>query len=127
MAEEDRTLTFGAATPFRLRTPLWDIEDPFRSIVEGVQDYAIFMLDPQGHISSWNLGAQRIKGCRENEILGKHFSLFYLEGDRRARKPERELEFAAKEGRLEDEGWRVRKDASMFCRPSSLPSRTTPD
>ena len=114
MAEKDRSPSFGATTPFPVRTPLENSEDRFRLIIECVQDYAIFMLDPQGRISTWNLGAQRIKGYREKEILGKHFSVFYPEGDRRARKPERELEIAAKEGRLEDEGWRVRKDGSMF-------------
>jgi PAS domain S-box-containing protein len=101
-------------TVHSVRTPLQHTEDRFRLLVEAVRDYAIFMLDPQGHVSTWNIGAQRLKGYSEAEIIGKHFSQFYPAGDRAARKPERELEIAAREGRLEDEGWRVRKDGSMF-------------
>jgi PAS domain S-box-containing protein len=89
-------------------------EERFRLLVEAVQDYAIFMLDVQGHISSWNKGAERIKGYGASEIIGKHFSIFYPEEDLRAGKPQRELEIATKEGRLEDEGWRLRKDGSRF-------------
>jgi PAS domain S-box-containing protein len=89
-------------------------EARFRLLVDAVQDYAIFMLDVQGHISSWNTGAQRIKGYAVSEIIGKHFSIFYPEEDLRAGKPDRELEIAAKEGRFEDEGWRLRKDGSRF-------------
>ena len=89
-------------------------EERFRLLVDAVQDYAIFMLDVQGHVSSWNTGAQRIKGYAVSEIIGKHFSIFYPEEDLRAGKPERELEVAAKEGRFEDEGWRLRKDGSRF-------------
>ncbi|CAN5851549.1 hypothetical protein BH23GEM3_BH23GEM3_15220 [soil metagenome] len=89
-------------------------EERFRLLVEGVQDYAIFMLDPEGHVASWNTGAGRIKGYTEEEVLGKHFSLFYP-GEARARAwPEYELEQAAAAGRFEDEGWRVRKDGSQF-------------
>src|SRR5580704_18030148 len=89
-------------------------EERFRMLVDAVQDYAIFMLDVQGHVSSWNTGAERIKGYGVSEIIGKHFSIFYPEEDLRAGKPQRELEIAAKEGRLEDEGWRLRKDGSRF-------------
>src|SRR5271169_702392 len=89
-------------------------EERFRLLVDAVQDYAIFMLDVQGHVSSWNTGAERIKGYTVSEIIGKHFSVFYPEEDLRACKPERELEIAAKEGRFEDEGWRLRKDGSRF-------------
>jgi len=89
-------------------------EERFRLLVDAVQDYAIFMLDVQGHISSWNTGAERIKGYAVSEIIGKHFSVFYPEEDLRAGKPERELEIAAREGRFEDEGWRLRKDGSRF-------------
>jgi PAS domain S-box-containing protein len=97
------------------RVPLQHIgEDRFRILVEEVRDYAIFMLDPHGYVATWNLGAERIKGYREEEIVGKHFSTFYPEVDKEARKPERELEIAVREGRVEDEGWRVRKDGSMF-------------
>ena len=89
-------------------------EERFRLFVDAVQDYAIFMLDVQGHVSSWNTGAERIKGYGVSEIIGKHFSIFYPEEDIRAGKPQWELEIAAKEGRLEDEGWRLRKDGSRF-------------
>jgi PAS domain S-box-containing protein len=89
-------------------------EERFRLLVEGARDYAIFLLDTEGRIASWNRGAQQIKGYREDEVLGRHFSIFYPESDRRARKPERELETVIRDGRLEDEGWRVRKSGSMF-------------
>jgi PAS domain S-box-containing protein len=89
-------------------------EERFRLLVDAVQDYAIFMLDVHGHVSSWNTGAQRIKGYAVSEIIGKHFSVFYPEEDLQAGKPQRELEVAAKEGRFEDEGWRLRKDGSRF-------------
>jgi PAS domain S-box-containing protein len=88
--------------------------EQFRLLVDAVQDYAIFMLDPQGHVASWNSGAQRIKGYTANEIIGSHFSRFYTEEDRRSHKPDRLLELAAKVGRVEQEGWRVRKDGSRF-------------
>ena len=89
-------------------------ETRFRLLVEAVRDYAIFMLDPEGNITSWNLGAERIKGYKSTDIIGKHFSCFYSEEDVRNGKPELELALAAKEGRLEDEGWRLRKDGSRF-------------
>ena len=89
-------------------------EEPFRLFVEAVRDYAIFMLDPQGRVITWNSGAKRIKGYEAAEIIGQHFSRFYPEEDIRAEKPQRELQIAAREGRLEDEGWRVRKDGSLF-------------
>jgi PAS domain S-box-containing protein len=89
-------------------------EERFRLFVEGVQDYAIFMLDPEGHVSTWNTGARRIKGYLASEIVGRHFSCFYPEGDVRDGKPQRLLELAAKDGHSEDEGWRVRKDGSKF-------------
>ena len=103
-----------AAETVRARTPLEHSEDRFRLLVDAVQDYAIFMLDAEGHISSWNTGAQRIKGYEASEILGKHFSCFYPEGDRQAGKPQMELEIASREGRFEEEGWRIRKDGSRF-------------
>ena len=96
------------------RIALRRTEERFRLLVDAVQDYAIFMLDVQGHVSSWNTGAARIKGYGVSEIIGKHFSIFYTEEDIRAGKPARELEVAAKEGRFEDEGWRLRKDGSRF-------------
>jgi len=83
-------------------------------LVETVEDYAIFALDPNGVVVSWNPGAQRFKGYTASEIIGQHFSVFYPEEDLAARKPEIELEIAQSEGRLEDEGWRVRKDGTRF-------------
>jgi len=89
-------------------------DEQFRLLVEGVKDYAIFMLDPQGHVASWNRGAELIKGYRADEILGSHFSIFYP-ADAIARGwPDHELQMARSEGRFEDEGWRVRKDGSLF-------------
>lgn len=88
--------------------------DRFRLLVEAIRDYAIFMLDPNGRILTWNAGAARIKGYRAEEVIGKHFSIFYDQEDTRSGKPERELEIAKREGRCEDEGWRVRKDGSRF-------------
>ena len=89
-------------------------EERFRLLVEAVKDYAIFMLDPTGHIVSWNAGAQRIKGYSAAEIIGQHFSRFYPNEDLQNGKPEMELRVAAKDGRFEDEGWRIRKDGSPF-------------
>jgi PAS domain S-box-containing protein len=82
--------------------------------VASVVDYAMFMLDPRGHVATWNAGAERIKGYRAEDIVGHHFSRFYPEEDVRAGKPAMELEVAAREGRFEDEGWRLRKDGSRF-------------
>jgi PAS domain S-box-containing protein len=86
----------------------------YRLFVEQVTDYALFMLDPKGMIATWNIGAQRIKGYSADEIIGKHFSCFYPRSDVDAGKPDYELEAAAREGRFEDEGWRIRKDGSRF-------------
>ncbi len=86
----------------------------YRLLVNAVTDYAIFMLDPTGKITSWNPGARRLKGYEETEILGEHFSRFYTDEDRAARLPARALDRAAKDGRFEGEGWRVRKDGSQF-------------
>jgi len=98
----------------RAEVALRQSEDRFRLMAEAVQDYAIFMLDPEGNVSSWNKGAERIKGYKASEIIGRHFSCFYPEVDIRAEKPRRELESAIENGRLEDEGWRCRKDGSTF-------------
>jgi PAS domain S-box-containing protein len=89
-------------------------EERFRLLVEAVQDYAIFMLDPKGNVGSWNIGAERIKGYKPEEIIGKHFSCFYPEEDVKNGKPQWELVIAAEEGKFEDEGWRLRKDGSRF-------------
>jgi PAS domain S-box-containing protein len=83
-------------------------------LVEGVTDYAIYMLNPDGRIASWNAGAQRFKGYTKDEIIGEHFSRFYTEEDRAANLPVRALDTATKEGRFEGEGWRVRKDGTRF-------------
>jgi PAS domain S-box-containing protein len=89
-------------------------EEHFRLLVETVRDYAIFMLDPAGFVASWNAGAQSIKGYTPQEIIGKHISVFYTEADRAAGRAAHLLERALAEGRVEDEGWRVRKDGSRF-------------
>jgi len=89
-------------------------ERNFRLLVQGVTDYAIFMLSPDGHITSWNPGARRIKGYTEGEIIGSHFSRFYTPEDVAAGVPFRGLETARREGRFEAEGWRVRRDGSRF-------------
>ncbi|MFM0197540.1 PAS domain S-box protein [Paraburkholderia strydomiana] len=89
-------------------------EQSFRLLVAGVRDYAIFMLDPDGCIKTWNAGAQRFKGYAASEIIGKHFSAFYTEDDRIAGRPALALRTALDEGKFEDEGWRVRKDGSRF-------------
>jgi len=89
-------------------------EQTFQLLVESVQDYAIFMLDPDGRIASWNAGAERIKGYRAHEIVGQHFSMFYPPEDVAQGKPRWELEMAEREGRHEDEGWRMRKDGTRF-------------
>ena len=91
-----------------------ETEARFRFFIESVQDYAIYMLDPEGHITTWNGGAERIQGYRDTEIIGKHFSCFYQEEDLRSGKPKSLLEIATREGHVEDDGWRVRKDGSKF-------------
>jgi len=91
-----------------------DTQDVYRLMVESVRDYAILMLDPQGHVATWNIGAQRFKGYTAEEIIGKHFSVFYPKEDVERGKPEMELRVAAEKGAFEDEGWRVRKDGSHF-------------
>ena len=89
-------------------------EERFRLLVSGVKDYAILMLDSEGRLASWNAGAERIKGYRADEILGKHFSVFYPPEEVERGKPQFELKVAEEQGRVEDEGWRVRKDGSRF-------------
>jgi PAS domain S-box-containing protein len=96
--------------------------EPFHLFIDSVQDYAIFMLDPEGKITTWNAGAERAKGYKSSEIIGQHFSRFYPEEDIRSGKPARFLAAAAKEGRAEDEGWRVRKGGSKFWASVTLTS-----
>src|SRR6201996_8233657 len=98
----------------RQQRDLFESERSFRLLVEGVVDYALYMLDPSGIITSWNIGGQRIKGYSPEEILGQHFSRFYTETDRANGKPARALSIAREQGRYEEEGWRVRKDGTFF-------------
>jgi PAS domain S-box-containing protein len=88
--------------------------ETFQLLVEAVRDYAIFMLDPHGYIRTWNTGAERNKQYLAKEIIGQHFSIFYTPEDRLARRPEKLLRLAVAEGRVEDEGWRLRKDGTRF-------------
>jgi PAS domain S-box-containing protein len=98
----------------RYEEALRQSEERFRLLVDGVVDYAIYMLDPEGVITSWNAGAQRIKGYRHEEIIGKHFSRFYSESDIDAGKPWETLAIARRTGRAEEEGWRKKKDGDRF-------------
>jgi PAS domain S-box-containing protein len=93
---------------------LYRSQEQFRLLVQGVTDYAIYMLDPGGRISSWNLGAERIKGFLADEVIGSHFSRFYTDEDRDTGEPQKALDTARRNGRFEKEGWRVRKDGSRF-------------
>ncbi len=89
-------------------------EERFRLLVESVEDHAIFMLDPEGHVMSWNMGARRIKGYEQSDVIGSHFSRFYPDESRAADLPAILLRQALRDGKVEDEGWRVRKDGSRF-------------
>ena len=89
-------------------------EQQFRLLVQSVTDYAIYMLAPDGRVTNWNLGAQRIKGYRPEEVIGQHFSMFYTPEDRETGEPQRALEIATREGRFENKAWRVRKDGTRF-------------
>jgi PAS domain S-box-containing protein len=102
-------------------------EERFRLLVQGITDYAIYMLDPEGHVSSWNAGAERFKGYTEREIIGEHFSRFYSEEDRAAGVPYRALETAREEGRFEAEGWRIRKDGTRFWASVMIDALRAPD
>src|SRR5215217_578844 len=98
----------------RTRVAFRESEERFRLLVEGVKDYAIFMLDPHGYITTWNEGARRFKGYEEEEIIGEHFSIFYTSQDIERGHPDEELRIAEAEGSYEEEGPRVRKDGSTF-------------
>jgi PAS domain S-box-containing protein len=93
---------------------LFESERSFRLLVEGVADYALYMLDPDGIVTSWNIGGQRIKGYLPHEIVGQHFSRFYTPADQANGRPARALKIAREQGRYDEEGWRVRKDGSFF-------------
>ena len=114
LEQANRLLHEDIAARARTERMLADSERRFRLMVESVVDYAIFMLDADGKVASWNAGAQRITGYEAQEILGQHFSRFYPREDVERRKPQWELEVAAAEGRFEEEGWRVRKDGSSY-------------
>jgi PAS domain S-box-containing protein len=114
LEQANRLLHEDIAARSRTERMLADSERRFRLMVESVVDYAIFMLDDQGGVASWNAGAQRISGYETQEIMGQHFSRFYPREDIERRKPQWELEVAGSEGRFEEEGWRVRKDGSSY-------------
>ena len=111
MADETATRPDSSAVTARR---LLTLQERFRLVLENVRDYAIFMLDEDGVIASWSAGAEQIKGYAAPEVLGRHFSIFYPPEDVAAGKPERELELAREHGRVEDEGWRVRKNGDLF-------------
>jgi PAS domain S-box-containing protein len=98
----------------KLERNLYDSERNFRLLVEGITDYAIYMLDPEGRVANWNTGAERIKGYKAKDIVGKHFSVFYTPEDRAADRPRQALETARKEKHFIAEGWRVRKNGTRF-------------
>lgn len=95
-------------------------EARYEQLVQAVVDYAIYMLDPTGHVVSWNAGAQRIKGYRADEVIGQHFSLFFTDQDRAEGRPQQLLLQALEEGKAQDEGWRVRKDGTQFWALAAL-------
>jgi PAS domain S-box-containing protein len=106
---------------------LRESQQQFRLLVQGVTDYAIYLLSPEGYVSSWNPGAQRIKGYAPEEIIGQHFSRFYTEQDQQAGLPQTALEVAARVGRFEKEGWRVRKDGTQFFAHVIIDAIRNPD
>lgn len=105
----------------------FEIEEHLRLLIEGVLEYAIIQLDPQGHIVSWNAGAERMKGYSADEILGRHFSVFYDLDDVQSGRPKRNLAVAAGTGECKDEGWRIRKDGSRFWASVLITALRDPD
>jgi PAS domain S-box-containing protein len=110
----------------RAEQALHDSEERFRLLVESVKDYAIFMLDPAGRVASWNRGAEAIKGYAAEEILGQHFSIFYTPEDVASGKPQQHLDAAVRDGRVEEDGWRVRKDGTRFWADTVLTALRDP-
>ena len=106
---------------------LRESEERFRLIIEGVKDYAIFMLDPTGHVSTWNEGARRLKGYTADEIIGQHFSVFYPDEANAIGHPQHELEIAKAKGAYEEEGWRIRKDGTRFWANVLITALRKPD
>src|ERR1700753_3302178 len=102
-------------------------EDRYRLLVEAITDYAIYMLDPVGRVTSWNPGARRFKGYEAEEIIGQHFSTLYTEAERAQNVPALVLEEAARTGRVEREGWRVRKDGTQFWAHVIIDAIRSPD
>ena len=100
--------------PTHRPTTLEEAQEYFRLLVAGVREHAVFLMDKGGHIKTWNAGAQIIQGYRAEEIIGQHVSKFYLPEEVAAGKPARELVIAEKDGHYREEGWRVRKDGSLF-------------
>jgi PAS domain S-box-containing protein len=125
----DQTSTkLSAASPDPATKPdLAPSSDLFRLLVQSIRDYAIFVLDPSGRVLTWNPGAQALKGYIADEIVGQHFSRFYPEEAVQSRWPERELALAEKEGRFNDEGWRVKKDGSTFWASVTITALRSPD
>ena len=105
----------------------YESEDRFKLLVASVRDYAIFMLDPNGFVRTWNAGAERIKGYRAEDIVGQHFSKFYPPEALARGLPEHELKVAGETGTFEDEGWRVRKDGSLFWANVVITAMRDPD
>ncbi|KAI1739984.1 hypothetical protein F4680DRAFT_420877 [Xylaria scruposa] len=105
--------SLGDAT-VELTQNMLSVDETFRLLIQAVKDYAIFLLDTRGYVATWNAGAKLLKGYERTDIIGKHFSAFYSEEDLLAGKPERELEICLRDGRVQDEGWRYRKDGSRF-------------
>src|SRR2546430_9450860 len=110
----------------RVEEQLKQSEERLRLMIHSVKDYAIFLLDRGGHVVSWNSGAERLKGYSAEEIIGRHFAIFYPPEDVESRKPQRELEIARTTGRFEEEGFRLRKDGSRFCASVVLTAVRTP-
>ena len=111
----------------RAEAALRESQEQFRLLVQGVTDYAIYLLSPEGYVSSWNSGAQRIKGYAPSEIIGQHFSRFYTKEDQKAGLPQEAIEIASREGRFEREGYRVRKDGTQFFAHVIIDAIYSPD